>query len=454
MASDANQPFRARVQPPPRSAGGSSRRARPGWPRTAARARRCGTTASRARTGRRPTETGAAGRPRPSPTARLRARRSIPGRPWRAAASVGGDGRAHESRSAPSTRLRSARSSRRARTRRRGAGRGRKATRGAASSPSSSATTAPKVSSDGISPYSPSPSTSRLPGLRVATTTVPQAMASRYGRPKPSYGTGRGVDPRPLIQHRQLGVRHAGAIDHAGTAPAPSADDGQRGRRVQRPDGLGERVQQQPAALAAVQRADEQHRRLGALRVGHRVEQSPVHAVRNHVGDGRVVAPRVLADADDAALQRGRRQFLEIDAVLQQPAAPRLRRPRLAAGAAVHHSQHRLAGEAEQQAVAVRHDHVEVAIVGHQPRAGCPDSPSSAGGRSRSRRTAFHGSGRTSYRGAGGAPVVGEHHDVVAALHQALGQRVGGALDAAAFLALDGQAVAEHRDAVKFDEAA
>jgi hypothetical protein len=87
-----------------------------------------------------------------------------------------------------------------------------------------------------------------------------------------------------------------------------------------------------------------------------RVKNAVVHAVRNDAADERVVAARVLAHADHAARAEGGDQFLREDAQLQHAAADRRRRPRLAERAAVHHAHHRLAGERQQQAVAVRDD--------------------------------------------------------------------------------------------------
>jgi len=63
----------------------------------------------------------------------------------------------------------------------------------AAESVSTRLSAAPSSASDASTPARPSSSTSSAPGFGVAAATVPAAIASAYGRPKPSYALGRHI---------------------------------------------------------------------------------------------------------------------------------------------------------------------------------------------------------------------------------------------------------------------
>jgi hypothetical protein len=93
-----------------------------------------------------------------------------------------------------------------------------------------------------------------------------------------------------------------------------------------------EPVNEKAASLAAIKRADEQHRWLWAFPCRPRHEKGVVNAVWNDVGHEWVLARGVLADANDAALPARGHQS-RAACLLQQTLAD-VRRARFAEGIA------------------------------------------------------------------------------------------------------------------------
>ena len=118
-------------------------------------------------------------------------------------------------------------------------------------------------------PVSPSTTTSGMPPTRLATTAVPQAIASRLMSPKGSYTDGQTNTPRVAVELHHVVVRQHG-IDPADARPArhrrgePRLELGRVGaRRAEHQLDVGGKVrgrlEQREDPLLLADAADEEH---------------------------------------------------------------------------------------------------------------------------------------------------------------------------------------------------
>ena len=263
------------------------------------------------------------------------------------------------------------------------------------------------------------------------------------GKAEPLVRARRHVGPRTPIERCELGVLNANPIGHAGTGRTLVADD-RESRIWMRPPHDRPRRSAPGSAHACGRRACRRRAaRVAALRSrgsgANTRSSTPRQITRRTNGFWR----RVLSlTATTPFWVMRRQQFLRVHAELQHGAPDRARGPRLAQGASVEHPDDRLPGDRQEQAVAVRHDRVELAVVRedgqHVAQISHGDPPAEPRADER-----FPGKSLHVVASLLGLRVVREHHHLVATAGKTVRQHVGGSLDAPTLQPRNRQAIAE-----------